>query len=304
MHLKIILLFLSFFISHDLLAAWTQREVSSDLSALIYTPQEDVSSSKALFIHLHGCAQSAQILKEHANWKRSADEKKFVVALPAAPRGGVYLGCWDYYGRDHTRDNRHNKTVLELVDNLLADKNLNIDPQKVFVTGLSSGAGQALVLACLAPEIFAGAGLVATPTVGSQVSEIARPKITAQESLNVCLELAANQRDLLKEQKISIVVAPNDTIVGKQHGLILKEIFQTILRTKSSLRTEMDSLPGANPQGTIEIFNDGQKEVMSFIEHANLGHNWPAGQGGGTVGFVFKDGLDYPAYLSSFLLNE
>jgi poly(3-hydroxybutyrate) depolymerase len=44
---------------------------------------------------------------------------------------------------------------------------LNIDPSQTYNTGLSSGGGQAMVMGCLAPEIFAGMGINAAPTIGT-----------------------------------------------------------------------------------------------------------------------------------------
>lgn len=291
--------------SFQVFANWTEKEISSELKTLLYTPETSAPNKpRALIVHLHGCAQSAQTLKDHANWEAVAQEKNLIVALPSVPGGGVYAGCWDYYGSDHQRDNRHNQHLLELVSALKEQKELNIDGQKVFITGLSSGAGQAMVLACLAPDIFSGAGLVATPTVGSSVSEISRPKLTAQQSLKVCLDLAGIHKDKIKEQKISIVTAPNDHIVGREHGVMIKEIYQLLLQTKSSQSFELSTYPGQSPKGSVEIFRDSEKAPLSFIEHQGLGHNWPSGQGGRTSGFVFKQGLNYPAYLSSFLLDE
>lgn len=286
-------------------ANWSEKEISSGLKTLLYTPEPSTQNKpRPLIVHLHGCAQSAQTLKDHANWEAVAQEKNMIIALPSVPGGGVYAGCWDYYGSDHQRDNRHGQHLLELVSVLKEQKDLNIDAKKVFITGLSSGAGQAMVMACLAPDVFSGAGLVATPTIGSSVGEISRPKLSAQQSLKVCLDLAGDQKDKIKDQRISIVTAPNDHIVGREHGVMIKEIYQLLLQTKSSQSFDLSTYPGKSPKGSVEIFRDSERAPLSFIEHQGLGHNWPSGQGGRTSGFIFKQGLDYPAYLSSFLLDE
>lgn len=291
-------------------ANWQERQFSHQLSASLFIPGGQATdyelehvAKRALIVHLHGCAQSTKVLREHANWEEVALEKNLIVALPQVPGGGVYAGCWDYYGKNHQRDNRHNQHLLEMVTLLLEDTQLNIDPKKVFITGLSSGAGQAMVLACLAPDVFSGAGLVATPMVGTEVSEISRPKLSAAQGLKICLDLADKNQEDLKKQKVSVVVAPNDTVVSSEHGKMIKEIYQLLFLTNSQESLDLNTLPGTSPKGTLEIYRDEKSIRLSFIEHIGLGHNWPAGQGGRSTGFVYKDGLNYPMYLASFFLD-
>lgn len=300
---------LLFFLCFNLLssgaqAKWQQRQINPELQVELFIPERATTKTRPLMIHLHGCAQDSKTLRENANWEETANSKSIIVALPTVPRGGVYAGCWDYYGKNHQRDSRHNQSLLEMVDLLLKDDELKVDAKKVYITGLSSGAGQAFVLACLAPEIFAGVGLVATPLIGTEVGEISRPKTTSEEGLSHCLELAGEQRDALKTQLASLVVAPNDSVVAPKHSEMAKEMFQLLYQTTAVEKRDLKDFPGVKPVGSVEIFRDEIGARFSFIEHSGLGHNWPSGQGGRSGGFIYKNGLNYPAYLTDFFLEN
>ncbi|MCA9541926.1 MAG: PHB depolymerase family esterase, partial [Myxococcales bacterium] len=136
---------------------WTARAVAG-LNVQVYRPAAAgaVGQGRSLLIVLHGCAQSVDPLRDRGGLNIAAEHHGMVIAVPAVPNGGVVAGCWDYYGDQHTRQNRHNGPVLALVDALLGDAALGIDPDQVYVAGLSSGGGEAAVLACLAPDVFAG----------------------------------------------------------------------------------------------------------------------------------------------------
>jgi poly(3-hydroxybutyrate) depolymerase len=141
----------------------------------IYVPTTvpTVEGKRAL-MNLHGCIQSADDLKNGNDWESAADRFGMVVAIPDVPGNGaadvrrdvLVRQCWDYYSANHTRNNRFNDNILELVDDLLGRVALDIDPRQVFISGLSSGAGETMVMACLAPDVFAGIGINAGPTVG------------------------------------------------------------------------------------------------------------------------------------------
>lgn len=127
--------------------AWTTETIAG-MSVRVYTPATPpaLESGRALMISLHGCQQKAQDLQQDGNWTDVADEYGMVVALPDAPNGGVYLGCWDYYDTSHSSTNpsRHDDNVLALAQTLQSRGSLAIDPDQTYVAlrtfgGVKSG---------------------------------------------------------------------------------------------------------------------------------------------------------------------
>jgi poly(3-hydroxybutyrate) depolymerase len=110
-------------------ASWSTDYIAG-MNVQLYKPSTSsvAGSGRALMINLHGCTQSATDLQIGGNWQKTADKYGMVIALPDLPNGGVGFGCWDYYGEDHTRTNRHNKHLIELAQALKARSELGTAP--------------------------------------------------------------------------------------------------------------------------------------------------------------------------------
>jgi poly(3-hydroxybutyrate) depolymerase len=289
-------------LSEGAAAAWKNlQHVGSEVH--LYIPKKSAQNSKrSLMINLHGCAQKGEVLKLHGNWEDAANEFNAVVAIPEVPGGGVYAGCWDYYGLNHRRSNRHNKFILSLVESI---KSLyNINPHKVYISGLSSGGGLAHVLGCLAPEVFAGVGLNAAPAVGSSAGQISRASLDVEEIKKNCLRLAANKRQHLQGQIASIIFGDNDYIVDPEYGRRIGKALSELYRADSEKSFDVGQYPGTNSLGSGLQYSRNNMFVVSVIENTGLGHNWPAGQGGNSPIFVNKKSLNYPYYLLKFFAKN
>lgn len=279
-------------------AEW-RRLPSASLEYWIYVPAKR-SAPPALMVNLHGCTQRAQDFKERGNWEAAADKYNMVVAIPDVPNGGVVLGCWDYYGANHTVDNRHNGAVLSFVEGLLADKELNLDRKNVYVAGLSSGAGEAMVLACLRPDLFRGVGLVGSPALGTGQQDIARPNIGAGEVAENCRRLANGKS--FAGQRTSIVHGDQDFVVNPLHSALIAEAFAGIYGAAPAERIDVNRLEGTGAGGSGELYRDAAGTArLSLISATGLGHAWPAGSGQGfAMKYINPQSLNYPAYLGAF----
>jgi poly(3-hydroxybutyrate) depolymerase len=297
-----------FFFVNNSFAEW-KLETLSGTPVHFYVPKTTTALSgsihkRSMMINLHGCAQKAEDLKKDGNWDNTAEEFNMVVALPKVPNGGVYSGCWDYYGADHTVTNRHSVVVLNIVKEMLAKKELNIDPDQVFVSGLSSGGGESMVLGCLAPEVFAGIGLNAGPSTGTTANEISRPSTAYATMLATCKKFGAGKEEAFKTQLTSIIYGNNDYIVNPAFDLNNAEIMRTIYGADVKSGFDTKKLEGTSTDGTGTLWSDEIGPRVSLIMNTGLGHNWPAGQGGNGGSFINKKSINYPNYLARFFLTN
>lgn len=287
--------------------AWHTLEFEST-SVEIYLPQKIENSktnSKARFslmINLHGCAQKAQHLKESGNWEAAAEKYNTIVAIPSVPDGGVYAGCWDYYGLNHKRDNRNSGFILSLVDKLKSS--YPIASKSVFLSGLSSGGGQTLVLSCLAPDIFAGIGINAAPSLGTSALDVGNVATSVDSMIKDCKSLANNNDKYLKSLVVSVIYGDNDYIVDRDYNTLNAQVFAKMIETDSKESIKMSELPGSNTEGTGSLFLKKGKPLVSLIENKGIGHSWPAGQGGDKGDFIGRDSVNYPMYLLDFLITN
>lgn len=300
-----ILLGLSLLFKAQAFASWSSLEHQGS-SVHLYTPASlshlKPQQKPSFMVNLHGCAQKAQILKDNGNWEAAAEKFQTIVVIPEVPNGGVIARCWDYYGLNHTRENRHNGFILSLVGKV---SNLyNVDPHKVYISGLSSGAGLSMVLGCLAPDVFAGIGLNAGPSVGTRSTDVSRSRLDIEGIKKNCLQLAGAQSQTLGSQVISAVFGDNDFIVDPNYNRKNIQALSEILQATDEEVLDVSALKGTRTEGKGTLYLKRGKPVLSIIENTGLGHNWPAGKGGRPASFVSQNSIDYPHYLLQFFTSN
>jgi len=260
------------------------------------------SQMNSLMINLHGCSQKPEDLKKDGNWENAATDFSMIVVLPLVPNGGKIMGCWDYYGENHTRSNRDNQKIIQLVEELIKDKNNNIDPNQVYISGLSSGGGESLVMACLAPDLFSGIGINAGPIIGTNSNEIGAAPKNFDAYLKACKKLLAlnGLESKMKTQVASFIYGQNDFIVNPKHNTLGADLLSEIYDAKLKENFDTKKLEGVQNDGAGVLFKDQVGPRISLIQNTNLGHNWPAGQGGNGGNFINKKSINYPIYLARF----
>ena len=300
-------------------AGWTKTR-TANVDYWMYRPGslKDAPDS-SLMLNLHGCKQTADLLKDLANWEAAAEKFKMTVVIPFVPNGGVVLGCWDYYGRDQTEDNKFNRPLIELTEELLRTKELAISPDRVFVSGLSSGATQAMILGCLRPDLFRGVGTAAGPIIGSELSEVYRPKITSHQAALFCESLAGSRRDAFARQRFSIIFDAHDPTVNAAHSVAsLEAVTELYGGGLTETKLDLNKCQGANKQGYGSIYHDASGARILYLQNTKLGHAWPSGAGTplpswpqstflsslpklpGQRTFINPDSLNYPMILGRF----
>lgn len=299
---------LSFLYVTNSYSSWNQVEIEG-LKLNLYIPKNiemSEANSNALMVNLHGCAQTADNLMNHGNWDNVADQYNMVVAIPFVPNGGKYAGCWDYYGSDHSINNRDNVYIIKMVKYLLAKKQLKLDANQVYVSGLSSGGGEALVLGCLAPDIFTGIGINAGPTISTSAFDIGVAPTQFDHYLEICKQLARlnNVENNFKTQLTSIVYGDNDYLVNPKHNIMNAELMSSIYGANLKTLFDVKSLEGEYTEGFGNLYSDKRGPRVSIIMNKGLGHNWPAGQGGSSSNYINKRSINYPKYITKFFFDN
>ncbi|MCG8423492.1 MAG: PHB depolymerase family esterase [Proteobacteria bacterium] len=273
-------------------------EFISGMEVQLYTPtsQPRLGGKRALMLSLHGCGQTNDDFKQGANWQSTADEYGMVVALPDAPNGGVIIGCWDYYDRNHSRSNRHNDNLIGLVTALMGRSELELDPGQIYMTGLSSGGSETMVMGCLAPDLFAGIGINAGPTIGTSSGQISYVATTKNRAVDLCEQFAGSYRPSLQDQLTSVVFGTSDFTVAQGYGDLNAEVMAEIYGATQD--------PGSTPVpggGTEYRWSRDGIPVVQKIRVAGLGHAWPAGPGSSGGGaYIDHSTINYPALVTEF----
>ena len=278
----------------------------------MYVPSSVSGESAGLMVSLHGCTQKGDDMKTLGNWVAAAERNKMIVALPTVPEGGVVMGCWDYYGPNHTETNRYNGRVIGLTQALMREQ--PVDAARVYISGLSSGSAQAMIVGCLRPDLYAGVGLSAGPVVGSEMSDIYQPRISPEVATETCIRLAGPRAPFFQTQLVSIIFDEQDRVVNAGHSQIAAQVMGTIYGAINRAELDLSQLAGKNTRGYGAIFSDALgRPRISYIMNQGLGHAWPSGSGSqASVYFpsfpsaypsnryINGNSIDYPLYLGQF----
>jgi poly(hydroxyalkanoate) depolymerase family esterase len=153
------------------LSAGRLREVADfgsnpgQLRMLIHVPA-DLPARPALLVGLHGCTQSAVSYDTGSGWSTLAGRTGFVALFPEQQQSNNPNRCFNWFAAEDTR--RASGEVLsirQMIDHAVSAH--DIDPDRIFVTGLSAGGAMASSLLAAYPELFAAGAIVAGLPHGS-----------------------------------------------------------------------------------------------------------------------------------------
>lgn len=278
--------------------------------AYVYVPKnaspQVINGKRALMLSLHGCGQTASgnVISQKFNWETVAEQYGMVVVAPTVPSGTsstrTVSGCWDWFGPNHDRSSRDAVPLIKLVDAVKTRANLDIDPNQIYVSGLSSGAAETHVLGCSFPDYFAGVVPNAAPALGSASTDIfSDPTRTVQQVVDTCKAINGNQyNSYFNTQLFANVYGSNDTTVKPTHNIRNRDAMKVLYGASTDGGTV--TVSGG---GTADIWKDASGKVrISNMVVSGMGHAWPAGSGGSGGGtYVDYTHVNFPAYIVPWL---
>jgi poly(hydroxyalkanoate) depolymerase family esterase len=121
---------------------------------------------------LHGCDQTAEEFAAATRFTTLADRHGFVLVAPKQGRTYHPGGCWRWYAAAHQSRRAGEPAILAgIVETMLAEPSRwRIDRSRVYVAGISAGAGMALILGATCPDVFAAVGVHSGPAYRSATS--------------------------------------------------------------------------------------------------------------------------------------
>jgi poly(hydroxyalkanoate) depolymerase family esterase len=129
------------------------------LRMFAYVPDQ-VPDRCPLVVVLHGCSQSAAGYDLGAGWSTLADRFGFCLLLPEQQAANNPNRCFNWFQpEDSSRGSGEAESIRQMAETMVSD--YDIDPRRVFVTGLSAGGAMASVMLATYPDVFAGGAIVA-----------------------------------------------------------------------------------------------------------------------------------------------
>ncbi|MGM0915815.1 MAG: extracellular catalytic domain type 1 short-chain-length polyhydroxyalkanoate depolymerase, partial [Pseudomonadota bacterium] len=129
------------------------------LDAKIYIP-EGLPAGAPLVVVLHGCKQTAAKYDEGSGWSEIAEQYGVALLFPEQRRLNNWLLGFNWFKPgDSNRGAGEPLSILNMVERVVSDH--GIDPERIFITGLSAGGAMTSVMLATYPETFAGGAIIA-----------------------------------------------------------------------------------------------------------------------------------------------
>jgi poly(hydroxyalkanoate) depolymerase family esterase len=117
-----------------------------------------------LIVMLHGCGQSATQFAQGTRMNRLAEQQGYAVLYPQQSLTSHVHRCWKWYDKATQQGGGDVAMIVGII--LQVAHKHGIDRSRIYIAGVSAGAGMADIIALNHPELIAAVGLHSGPVFG------------------------------------------------------------------------------------------------------------------------------------------
>ncbi|WP_170991479.1 MULTISPECIES: PHB depolymerase family esterase [Bradyrhizobium] len=130
-----------------------------DLKMFSFVPAQ-LARSPALVVVLHGCGQTAASYDLGAGWSALAAHYGFALLMPEQQAANNGNTCFNWFNpQDIARGQGEAASIRQMIAHLVGTH--EIDPRRIYVTGLSAGGAMASVMLATYPDVLAAGAIIA-----------------------------------------------------------------------------------------------------------------------------------------------
>ncbi|CAO3359206.1 extracellular catalytic domain type 1 short-chain-length polyhydroxyalkanoate depolymerase [Azospirillum melinis] len=261
----------------------------------LYVPAAAGDGPRPLVVMLHGCTQSPDDFAAGTRMNAFAERHGILVAYPEQPASANAQRCWNWFRpEDQRRDQGEPSLLAGITRQIMCDH--RVDPERVYIAGLSAGGASAANMAAAYPDLYAAVGVHSGLPAGAAQdlpSALAAMRQGGSRSRRAAIRGNRRVPTIVFHGDRDHVVHPSNG-----DGVIAQAT------TGSNLRSEVQQ--GQSPGGHSYNRNILQApDGRTLCEHWTIhgaGHAWAGGSPSGS--YTDPQGPDATAEMLRFFLDH
>ena len=118
-----------------------------------YTP----GTAIPLVVVLHGCTQTAADAEAGTRFSSLAESRGFAVVYPEQSTSANLSRCWNWFQTINQKRGQYEPSLIAGITSWVKS-HYTIDAKRVYVTGMSAGAGMSVIMGATYPDLYAAVG--------------------------------------------------------------------------------------------------------------------------------------------------
>jgi poly(hydroxyalkanoate) depolymerase family esterase len=263
------------------LSGISERGTLRRMSYWLYLPERPpAEAGLPLIVMLHGCDQSATLFAQGTRMNQLAETAGYAVLYPQQAVSTHPHRCWKWYDRATQQGGGDVPMIVGIINKVMAT--YPIDRSRIYICGISAGAGMANIVALNHPELFAGLGLHSGPSFGaahSTIGALAVMQHGAGGRVDGAIAEVLDRRPGFPSLPTILIQGEGDQVV--------RPINQTQLARQAML---VNQLPADSPEQVLvkdgskrghayhlrDVYR-GRKVMLRVARIAELKHAWSGG---------------------------
>lgn len=244
----------------------------------LYVPSGYTGQPVPLIVMLHGCTQSPDDFAAGTGMNAAAEERTCLVVYPGQTSGAHAQKCWNWYSEDdQQRGSGEPSLIAGITRQVMQD--YAVDPQRVYVAGLSAGGAAAAIMGEAYPDLYAAIGVHSGLACGA-----ARDLPSAMAAMRGGSKAGAHghQHGRAPRRLVPSIVfhGDRDTTVSPRNGDDVVE--QSVQGAALRPQVQTGQVPGGRAYTrTLRSDTTGQPVSEQWVIHG-AGHAWSGGKAAGS----------------------
>ena len=233
-----------------------------------------------LIVMLHGCDQSATAFAEGTRMNQLAETAGCAVVYPQQAVSSHPHRCWKWYERDTQQGGGDVPLIVGIIEQVSSA--YPIDRSRIYICGISAGAGMANIVALNHPDLFAALGLHSGPIFGaghSTVGALGVMQHGAGARVDGAIREVLDRRSVFSPLPTILIQGEDDHVVRPINQVQLARQAMLVNDLPADSVEKLAFKPATRRHHGYQLRDvyRGRKVVLRVARIAELKHAWSGG---------------------------